>query len=210
MTAISNMALPVTAPVKITFVPTDTSYDRAEKIWRALNISDNMGMVAQLAGLLQTYKDLDSATATPAAWLATHKDFSGEQCLIWPFSRNSEGYGLIWQSGTMRRVARIMCEHRHGPPPTPEHQAAHSCGNGHLGCVNQWHLDWKTPKENQADRLIHGTHTRGERSWSAKLTVADVIAIRSMKGTLGSIAAHFGVSSQIISAIQQRKRWAWL
>lgn len=50
---------------EITFSQADTSIQRAEKIWRALNISDNMGMVTQLAAFIQIYKDLDSVIATP-------------------------------------------------------------------------------------------------------------------------------------------------
>lgn len=57
-------------------------------------------------------------------------------------------------------VARMVCEEVNGPPPTPAHQAAHSCGKGHLGCITPQHLRWATQVENEADKLIHGTHNR--------------------------------------------------
>lgn len=50
-----------------------------------------------------------------------------------------------------------MCQKAHGDPPSPKHDAAHSCGRGHEGCVNPNHLSWKTKKQNQADRITHGT-----------------------------------------------------
>lgn len=151
------------------------------------------------------------AIGTAQAWLETHKDFSGDECLIWPFKRDRDGYAHTKHDGRDVRVPRLVCTDRHGPPPTPEHQAAHSCGKGHLGCVNGSHLGWKTASENQADRLIHGTHNRGERHNMAKLTEADVLAIRATSGVPQTkLAEQYGVSSTAISDIIRRKKWAWL
>lgn len=137
--------------------------------------------------------------------------FDGDECLIWPFGRTN-GYGQIKRDGRTRLVHRILCEDAYGPPPTPEHQAAHSCGKGHLGCVNKHHLSWKTPKENQADRIIHGTHSRGENNAVAKLTEDQAREIIGLTGHLSrkQIAEKFGVSAQNISSIQTGKAWAWL
>jgi hypothetical protein len=99
-----------------------------------------------------------------------------------------------------------------GPPPTPEHEAAHSCGKGHEGCIAPGHLEWKTPAENTADRLVHGTHSRGERSYWAKLTEADVREILAMKGIIPQrkLAVRFGVTHQTIYKILRRQIWAWV
>ena len=48
----------------------------------------------------------------------------------------------------------------HGLRPTPTHQAAHE--NGNPGDNRSGNLRWATPKENQGDRLKHGTASRGE------------------------------------------------
>lgn len=42
-----------------------------------------------------------------------------------------------------------------GPPPTPQHEAAHNDGNK----SNNWvgNIRWATPKENTADSIRHGT-----------------------------------------------------
>ena len=91
------------------------------------------------------------------AWIFEHLSFSGDECLIWPFRRGETGYGRVRWEGKQRNVSRIVCGLVNGEPPSPEHQAAHSCGNGRGGCANPKHLTWKTPQENQADRLVHGT-----------------------------------------------------
>ena len=140
---------------------------------------------------------------TPAKrWLRAHLDHQDREfCLIWPFRRAQNGYPQI---GAARVVpTRVMCEHRHGPPPSPKHQAAHSCNNGHGGCVNPWHLDWKTPAENQLDRP-----DRGGRM-PRKLTLEQVDEIRSMKGRERTVdtAERFQVTEANIRHIQSGKTW---
>lgn len=80
--------------------------------------------------------------------------YDGDECLIWPYARTPAGYGVL-DGHKIKVVSRRLCEEAYGPPPTPKHHAAHSCGNGHLGCVTRRHLSWKTPKENGADRIAH-------------------------------------------------------
>jgi hypothetical protein len=133
----------------------------------------------------------------------THQD---DECLIWPFSK-SRGYATLGVNGKTKYVSRLVCEAFHGPPPSPYHQAAHSCGKGHIGCVNRRHLSWKTRKENYADSIRHGTAVYGERHGQAKLTVQDVIAIRASKETQRVIAEKFGIFQTTVSEIVRRKIW---
>lgn len=138
--------------------------------------------------------------------------YEGDDCLIWPFSTN-RGYAQMCVSGTKPvGVHRLVCELTHGPAPSPIHQAAHSCGNGKNGCVSKRHLLWKTPTENQADRLVHGTDGRGERCATAKLTESDVRRMRALLGALPqhSIAQQFGISDALVSMIKTGKVWGWL
>lgn len=137
--------------------------------------------------------------------------YAGDDCLTWPFSRVQYGYGRVWQAGKMLRAHRLICELAHGSPPA-KHLAAHSCGNGHLGCVNPRHLRWATYKENGADAAEHGRTSRGQKNPTAILSEAQVREIRSLKGkrTIKAIAASFGVSHQLISAIHTGAAWGWL
>lgn len=138
--------------------------------------------------------------------------YEGNDCRFWPYGKTKGGYGIISLRGKRGTVSRFLCEDIYGPPPTPEHEAAHSCGKGHLGCATKRHLSWKTPAENQADRIAHGTDGRGERHSQAKLTEEKVIEIRSRSHneTHASIAEDYGVSRRTISEICARRTWSWL
>lgn len=133
------------------------------------------------------------------------------ECLIWPFSKVG-GVATIRWNGRTRIVSRIVCRHVNGPPPTRRHQAAHSCGRAKQGCIAPKHLRWATRKENEADKLLHGTHQLGERNSRAKLTEKDVRRIRRLKGKMlhREIAEKFGVIRQTITRILSGKDWSWL
>jgi hypothetical protein len=48
-------------------------------------------------------------------------------------------------------VARVMCEHKWGPPPTENSEAAHRCPLGeNQKCVNEDHLEWAHRIRNEA------------------------------------------------------------
>jgi len=137
---------------------------------------------------------------------------SGEECLLWPFGDFSNGYGRVSVDGKGLGAHRYVCTLIHGEPPTPDHESAHNCGKGHLGCIAPGHLEWKTSAENQADRIVHGTHQRGERNNLVKLTEDDVRKIRALRGlkTQKEIAAEFGIERSNVSCIHRMKSWAWL
>jgi len=98
---------------------------------------------------------LTAANGEPARFLAEALSYTGDDCLNWPFNRSQKGYAQIWQDGRQTLAARRVCLLAHGPPPTPEHEAAHSCGNGHDGCIAPGHLRWATHAENIADKQLH-------------------------------------------------------
>lgn len=138
--------------------------------------------------------------------------YEGDECLIWPYNRGSKGYARVKRKGRPIILSRILCEDIHGPPPTPEHEAAHSCGRGQLGCVTKGHLSWKTSAENAADRLTHGTHRRGERCLQSKLTETQAKEILNLKGEepQRSLAKRFGVANSTVAAIHNGTNWSWL
>jgi len=148
----------------------------------------------------------------PMAWINTHANYTGTDCLKWPYTTNGNGRGLVWFRHRMNQAARVMCTIVHGEPPTPQHQAAHNCGKGDHGCMNPLHLRWATASENQLDRVAHGTTIRGSRHPSAKLTENDVRDIRRLHGKMErkDIAEMFGVHPMTVHLVTIRKTWAWL
>lgn len=150
----------------------------------------------------------------PAEYLQTTVlGYKGQDCLIWPYSRNASGYATIYApKGETTIVSRSVCELTHGPCPSDKHEAAHSCGKGHEGCVNPNHLSWKSSIENSDDKRCHGTFwrkSRGEAHVSAKLTENQVREIRQARGTIttAQMAARYGVKPETIKAIYSRKTW---
>lgn len=135
-----------------------------------------------------------------------------DECILWPLGTNGQGYGLITFDGKHHAAHRLVCKLAHGQPPSPDLFALHSCGNGHLGCINPRHLRWGTAKENTADRELHGTGQRGEKSSSAKLSEAEAREILSLKGNLSqrAIAAKFNIGQKTVSDIHRRITWSHL
>lgn len=148
-----------------------------------------------------------TANGAPAQFIEYALSQETDDCIIWPYAKTKRGYA---QLGDRKMVSRIICERAHGEPPSPGYEAAHSCGAGHLGCVNGRHIRWATHQENCADRADHDTNTVGSRNAMAKLTEGDVLEILRLRGVVSqaTLACQFGISVATISLIQRRKRWA--
>lgn len=134
-----------------------------------------------------------------------------DECLIWPYSADQHGYGMVaFNGGRQIRVTIRACNAWHGPRPGPQYDAAHGpCHNP--ACWNGAHLSWKTHQENlSADRDRDGTMMRGEQAPWAKLTDSDVLAIRA-RVAVGEpqvmLCREFGLSSAYLSLLINRKRW---
>lgn len=134
-------------------------------------------------------------------FLMDHRFHKDDDCLIWPLYKDRQGYGRV---GLDRRVYvphRIMCVLAHGQPPTPDHVAAHLCGQGYRGCCNPKHLMWATEAENIAHKLAHGRVMKGVTHYRSKLSEDDVRGIRAKtykRGDIVKIARAYGVSHQTI------------
>lgn len=152
------------------------------------------------------------ANGQAVSFLRRAISYQGDECLIWPFARDAHGRGVVCVEGKTRKVSRVVCESVHGPAPSKRHQGAHSCGNGHIGCVNPKHLRWATISENQMDRVEHGTSNRGERQGRSKLTEAQVREIRRLANTMeaSKIAKMFAVTDGNVRHIVARRSWGWL
>jgi hypothetical protein len=139
-------------------------------------------------------------------------EYTGDDCLIWPFGRDGRGYGAMTLNGRRVQVHRAACEQTSGPPHANS-EVAHNCGNGHLGCVNPRHLRWATKKENAGDRAVHGTLVRGSAVTISKLTEDQVRTIRQRLAEgvrKAAIAREFSVAFMTITAIERGRTWKWL
>lgn len=142
--------------------------------------------------------------------LETAINHKAGECILWPYAKSSSGHAIICISGRNVPAARYLCQKVNGNPPSPTHETAHSCGNGHLGCVHPSHLRWATKSENEHDKVEHGTSNRGERCAKSKLTRETVEEIRSDPSPIRETADKFGITFQTVSDIKRRKSWAWL
>lgn len=139
-------------------------------------------------------------------WLRSKVGHSGDECLVPDFVIKPD-YWTVRVDGEARAAHRWMCEQVNGTPPAGDYEAAHSCGNGNIGCVNPNHLRWATPVENWADKVAHGRATMGERHPASKLTEDDVREIRKSSETLVRLSQQYGVSHSQISAVKRHKAW---
>lgn len=108
------------------------------------------------------------------------------------------------------RIHVLVCTAFHGPRPTLNHEVAHNDGTRTNNAEDN--LCWKTHAENEQDKLIHGTHNRGQRHPLNILTTDQIIEIRNLIGAVSQrrIAQLFGISQQHVSNIKNKKAWHWM
>src|SRR6478736_336647 len=124
--------------------------------------------------------------------------------------KNRDGYLRVslWNSPNPpvdKLVHVLVCEAFHGPRP-----AGMECRHldGDPSNARADNLCWGTPVENAADRDRHGRQPRGETHHSARLTDAEVTAVRTAVGSQREIARRFGLSQQHVSDLKRGARRA--
>lgn len=129
-------------------------------------------------------------------------------------TKNSYGYVMTRvqrnciKKSLMRH--RLVLEAFVGPCPL-KHEACHNNGIRDDNRVSN--LRWDTSKGNEADKIIHGTHGKGQRNAGAKLTEGCISRIKDMRafGVMHKeIAAWFGISRSNVSLILKGIAWAHL
>lgn len=136
--------------------------------------------------------------------LATDTD----ECILWPYAKVTNGYGITTINGKSVTTHRYVCEQRHGPSSL---FALHRCGVP--ACINPNHIRWGTPKENTQDCKDHGTLAVGERSGPARLKETQVRAIKQrlkqplVRGDLMALAREYDVDKATILDIKQNRTW---
>ncbi len=145
-----------------------------------------------------------------------NKDVEG--CWLWTGDR-AGFYGRFYLLGVRVAAHRFAYELWVGEIQTG-HCVMHTCDTPL--CVNPAHLKTGTPKDNQQDRRSKGRHfvkpkpettvckgncEKGSKHWAAKLTEADVLAIRASPKTGYKLAKEYNVTQTTISEIRNRKKW---
>ena len=102
-----------------------------------------------------------------------------------------------------------MCVLAHGEPPEARYQAAHSCNNGHLGCVNPNHLSWKTPRGNTIDAIRSGKYGYSSAGRMGKLKSQQVSEIKALAGRLTNLELGilYKVHPETIAKIRRGETW---
>jgi hypothetical protein len=136
-------------------------------------------------------------------------------CWVWMGATHERGYGVIGRgvrgSGN-ERAHRLAYKLYKGEIPEGK-SILHKCGN--TNCVNPWHLEPGTAKENSADTVRMGRLKLPDNScenakW-AKLKAEQVLEIRAnkggKKGTGTMLARKFGVSKSTVYQIWAGANW---
>lgn len=131
-----------------------------------------------------------------------------DECWLWTGNSNHGGYGEIY-GGPERpktiRAHRLSYELHYSPIPVGL-CVLHHCDTPL--CVNPAHLFLGTHADNTADKCAKVRQLKGERINHAKLTVAQVVAIRDTVGPYSRIAAQYGVGKSTIHRVKSRQCWA--
>lgn len=121
-----------------------------------------------------------------------------DECWPWTGRSDEKGYGLIDNT----RASRVVLGLAPGDPLV----ARHKCDNP--PCCNPAHLVPGTHAENMADMKSRGRSPRGELRPNAKLSAAQVNAIRADPRSGHAIARDYGTSADLIVKIKRGERWA--
>jgi hypothetical protein len=133
------------------------------------------------------------------------------ECWEWRGAINTYGYGNLHVKGKNGPArAHRIAYHLAAPAESIEGRVIrHRCDN--RKCCNPHHLKPGTHSDNAMDAVHRGRaggfQTKGEANGQAKLTEAQVRAIRSDTRMQKDIAAEYGISKALMSGIINRKYW---
>lgn len=133
-------------------------------------------------------------------------------CWLWT-GKPRNGYGQFH----VRSLGMMVPAHRAGyalfKGPIPEGALVRHGGCHNSKCVNPDHMELGTHADNMRDRARDGTSNRGERNGMARLTEAEVRAIRRglVRGQpYRDLGKQFKVSDSVIGDIARGKTWGHL
>ena len=126
-------------------------------------------------------------------------------CLLLP----GDGYGMVSALGTLDRVHRVAWRLSRRRPVPPGRMVTHTCDN--KPCFAPRHLRLGSAASNAREAVERGRTRRGASHWNARLTEADVAAIRAKREAQGvlhrELASEFGVAQTTIASVVRRVTW---
>lgn len=158
-------------------------------------------------------------------WAKVDRSAGTDGCWLWTGGHDRGGYGRFSVGYQRIRAPRLAWELAHGPVPDGL-WVLHNCPTGdNPSCVNPAHLWLGTNRENTADKVAKGRHSRGDQHGMhlhperarrgeacpfAKLTDDAVRLIRAelALGTTGlALARRYGVDPKTITNIKHGRIW---
>lgn len=127
-------------------------------------------------------------------------------CWPWLGRKDRDGYGKFSFKKQYYLAHRLAWELIFGSEP--DSLVLHRCDNP--SCCNPDCLFLGSHADNVADKVAKGRQARGEKNGGAKLSLAEVDAIKerlSRGETQTSLAREYGVSQSAISFIHLDKKW---
>lgn len=150
---------------------------------------------------------------TPAERFAEKVDKGGpDECWPWKPPADRNGYGVFFVSPERGMVPAqaFAVELATGTPCPPGHEGCHHCDNP--PCCNPAHVYYGTRQDNVDDKVSRGRQLRGSQMTQAKLTEADVLAMRERFAageSMGLLAAEYGVTTSTVSNVVNGRRGVW-
>lgn len=149
-------------------------------------------------------------TSPPAERFALYTEPATDGCLLWTGALDTHGYGQLKVDGRNVLAHRFAWTQARGPIPPGQH-LRHDCDTPR--CVNVNHLRLGDNAANVRDKVRRGRQPQGTRVGRARLSEADVLAIRarcSAGERAKDLAVEYGVARNTISVIVNRVTWRHL
>ena len=127
-------------------------------------------------------------------------------CWNWQRAINSDGYPSVTLRDPRRKTFahRVSFQLAYGDIPADQ-EVCHRCDNPR--CINPDHLFLGTHTENVRDAIAKRRHAHGEGSRKAKLSEAQVRAIRADARSDTVVARNYGVSAGCIWSVRSGQTW---
>lgn len=137
---------------------------------------------------------------------------SASGCWVWGAPKNNTNrYGSVQYQRKKWKAHRLFYTFFKGEIPKGLY-VCHSCDNPF--CVNPEHLFLGTQADNMRDMRLKGRSDKvkkqGSANGRAKLTSANVIAIRSSDISHNALARTYGVNPTTIASIRKNMLWGHL